>query len=177
MRNLLLICFSVIALSGCSSAPPLNFTVQSIQPANHKIDAELKSVSVSLATDAEKKGNIEAGMEILPQLWKASLDDALARNTAFKDDASKKVNIVVKVLAMNLPSIGTTMTSTSIAQYQIIDRENGKALYTKEISADGVVPFSYSLMGSIRSRESINRAVQNNIAAFLTELDNVNIEK
>ena len=159
MRKLLLICFSIIALSGCSSAPPLNFTVQNIQPTNHK------------------KGNIEAGMEILPQLWKASLDDALARNTAFKDDASKKVNIVVKVLAMNLPSIGATMTSTSIAQYQIIDRENGKALYTKEISADGVVPFSYSLMGSIRSRESINRAVQNNIAAFLTELDNVNIEK
>ncbi|SFU43898.1 UDP-N-acetylglucosamine acyltransferase [Xenorhabdus koppenhoeferi] len=177
MKKLLLVVLGVIALSGCQSVPPLNFVVQDIQPSSHKIDAELKSVSVSLASPSEKKGDIEAGMEAVPAFWKSALDDALARNTIFKDDTSKKVNLSVKVLALNAPAFGAEMRTLSIAKYQLIDRANGEILYSSEITADGIVPFSYAFLGVTRARESVNRSVQNNIKKFLEQLDSLDINK
>ncbi|MEQ4644683.1 UDP-N-acetylglucosamine acyltransferase [Providencia vermicola] len=177
MRKLLLICFSIIALSGCQSVPPLNFVVQDIQPSKHKIDAELKSISVSLASPSEKKGDIEAGMEVVPAFWKSALEDALAKNSIFKDDVTKKANLSVKVLALNAPSFGAEMKTISIAKYQIIDRANGEILYSSEITSDGIVPFNYAFLGVVRARESVNRAVQNNIKKFLEQLDSFDVNK
>lgn len=177
MKKILFVLFGLLALSGCQSVPPLNFVVQDIQPSSHKINAELKSVSVSLASPNEKKGDIEAGMEVVPAFWKSALDDALARNSIFKDDVSRKVNLSVKVLALNAPSFGAEMKTISIAKYQIIDRANGEILYSSEITSEGTVPFNYAFLGVVRARESVNRAVQNNIKKFLEQLDSFDINK
>ncbi|EJK8625806.1 lipoprotein [Morganella morganii subsp. morganii] len=177
MKKILVLLAAVFVLSGCQSLPPLNFAIQDVEPSKNKIDGELKSVSVSLASPEEKKGDIEAGMEAVPMLWKSALDDALARNVIFKDDSTRKLSLSVKVLAINSPSFGAEMKTVSIARYQLTDRTNGKVVYSKEITAEGVVPFSYAFAGIVRARESINRSVQNNISEFLQELDHIDINK
>ena len=55
MKKILVLLAAVFVLSGCQSLPPLNFAIQDVEPSKNKIDGELKSVSVSLASPEEKK--------------------------------------------------------------------------------------------------------------------------
>ena len=41
----------------------------------------------------------------------------------------------------------------------------------------GSVPFKYSALGVVRQRESANRAVRNNIAAFISKLEAADLTK
>jgi len=52
-----LFCAAILAmlLSGCASAPPLNFSVPNVGVSEQKIDAEMKSLTVTLARPDEKK--------------------------------------------------------------------------------------------------------------------------
>lgn len=170
MKKIFLLVLALVALSGCQSVPPLNFSVQNVAISDKKIDAELKSITVSLAHPDEKKGDIDVGMEVVPQFWKSSLEESLNRMAIFKDDSSKKINLSVKILAMNIPVGGFTMETNTIARYDLIDRNSGRVIYTKEISAMGVVPAGYAFLGVVRARESVNRSVQNNISEFLNSI-------
>lgn len=167
----------LFALAGCQSLPPVNFAVSNVGYSEKKVDAELRSITVTLAGPEEKKGDIPAGAEVAPPMWQTALEDALSRMAIFRDDANMKVNLSVKVLALDMPSFGAGMTTTSIARYELINRANGDIIYTEEISADGVVPFDYAFMGVVRARESLNRSVQQNIAQFLQALETVDITK
>ncbi|MBS9439402.1 UDP-N-acetylglucosamine acyltransferase [Photorhabdus noenieputensis] len=173
MKRLFAIFLLVVTLSGCQTPPPLNFSVPNVGGSGHKIDAELKSITIVLARPEEQKGGIQAGMEEVPQFWKASLEEALGRMAIFKDDANKKVNLAVKILAIDMPLFGTSMTTKAIARYELIDRSDGRIIYSEDISSNGTVPFNYALLGYIRGRESINRAAQNNITQFLQSLGTV----
>lgn len=177
MRRLVVVALVVLALSGCQSMPPLNFSVPNVGYSSKKLDAELRSTTVSLARPDEAKGDIPAGTEALPQLWQNALHEALDRMSVFKDDAAKKINISVKVLAIDVPSFGASMTTHTIARYELLDRSNGDIIYTQEIAADGRVPADYAFMGLVRARESVNRSVQNNIAQFLQALDTVDLSR
>jgi hypothetical protein len=154
----------LLILTGCQSLPPVNFAVPNVGYSEKKVDAELKSITVSLASPEEKKGDIPAGAEVAPPMWEAALEEALNRMAIFQDDANTKVNLSVKVLALDMPAFGASMTTKSIARYEIINRSTGDIIYTQEIAADGVVPFNYAFMGIVRARESLNRSVQQNIA-------------
>lgn len=69
------------------------------------------------------------------------------------------------------------MTSSAIAKYEIINRNDGSIIYTQDISSKGEVPFDHSLIGMTRARESINRAAQNNIKQFLQAIELVDVNK
>lgn len=167
-----------LALSGCATNPPLNFSVPNVGVTQHKLDADLRSVTVSLARPDEKKGDMPAWAQSeVPALWHSALMDALDHMTAFTDDAHRKVNLTVKVLAIDVPSMGASFTTKTVARYELIDRSNGDIIYTQDISASGTVPASYAFMGAIRARESVNRSVQNNITQFLQALETVDITK
>ena len=163
--------------SGCTSLPPLNFSVPDVGVSNKKVDAEVRSVTVTLARPDEKKGDMPLGIEEITKFWKESLQEALDRMAIFKDDSKNKVSIQVKILAFDLPSFGLEWTSKSIARYEIIDRATGSIIYTQEIASTGVVPVSHAFMGAVRSRESVNRAAQNNIKQFLQAIETIDIEK
>jgi hypothetical protein len=131
MKKLLPILFLSLLLAGCGSLPPLNFSVPDVGYSEKKLDAEVKSVTVTLARPDEAKGDIPAGTEELPGLWKEALQEALDRMAIFKDDAKKKVNLSVKILALDVPSFGASMTTTTMARYELIDRENGDIIYSQ----------------------------------------------
>jgi hypothetical protein len=169
---------SALALGGCATNPPLNFSVPNVGVTQHKLDADLRSVTVSLARPDEKKGDMPAWAQSeVPALWQSALLDALNHMTAFTDDAHRKVNLTVKVLAIDVPSMGASFTTKTIARYEVIDRANGDIIYTQDIDASGTVPASYAFMGVIRARESVNRSVQNNITQFLQALETVDLRR
>ena len=169
----------VIILTGCGPAlPPLNFSVPNVGLSQKKIDAEMRSMTVTIARPDEKTGSLPAGMEtIVPQLWQTALTEALNKMAIFQDDASRKVNVSVKILKLEPPSAGASMTTDTAARYEIMDRKTGDIIYTQDISSSGTTPFDYAFMGVTRARESVNRAVQNNITQFLQALESVDVKK
>lgn len=167
-----------IILSGCGSIPPLNFSVPSVGLSQRKIDAELKSLTVTIARPDEKTGNLPAGMEqMVPQLWQTALIEATNKMAIFQDDASKKVNLAVKIRRLDIPQGGFSFTTETTAIYEIMDRKSGDVIFTQDITSSGTAPFEYSALGEARKRESINRAVQNNITQFLQALETVDVKK
>ena len=170
---------ATVLLSGCGATiPPLNFSVPNVGVSQKKIDAEMKSMTVTIARPDEKTGDLPVGMEqMVPQLWQTALTEALNKMTIFQDDASKKVNLSVKILKLNPPGAGASMTTETAARYEIMDRKTGDVIFTQDIASSGTTPFDHAFLGLTRARESINRAVQNNITQFLQALETVDIQK
>ena len=156
--------------------PPIDFTVQDVGPIKNRKNAELKSITVGYATAEQKQGDIDTGYAI-PGIWKEALVDALNRSLAFKDDSDVKVNLSVRIVEFDMPSFGATMTTTTAAIYEIMDRETGNLLMTETITSEGVVPMDYAFVGATRATESINRAARNNIAEFINRLEQIDFSK
>jgi hypothetical protein len=131
-----------------------------------------------MARPDEQTGNpLQAGNETIAPYWKTSLEEALNKMSIFQDDAPKKVSLSVKVLKIDLPSAGLSMTTDVGARYELLDRINGSIIYTATINTSGTTPADFAFLGVARARESVNRAVQNNITQFLQALESVNINK
>ena len=178
MKKLLIAAFAVLGLAGCATNPPLNFTVPNVGVTTNKLDAEMKSITVTLARPDEKTGDIPAQAEgQVPGMWQTALVEAINRMAIFRDDSPRKVSLAVKVLKLDVPSFGASMTTKTQARYELIDRATGAIIFTQDVSADGTVPAGYAFAGVIRARESINRAVQNNISTFLQSLESVDVNK
>jgi hypothetical protein len=59
----------------------------------------------------------------------------------------------------------------------LIDRSNGTVIFTTDVNSSGTTPADFAFLGLARARESVNRAVQNNILQFLQALETVNVNK
>ena len=178
MKKIILVTLLALLLTGCAANPPMNFSVPNVGVTQHKLDAELKSLTVTLARPAEKKGDMPVWAESeVPTLWQTALVEAINRMTIFKDDNPRKLNLSVKVLAIDMPGMGISFTTKTIARYELIDRATGDIVYSQDIAASGTVPGNYAFAGYVRARESVNRAVQNNISSFLQALETVNVDK
>jgi len=165
-------------LSGCGSIPSLNFSVPNVGLAKRKIDAEMKSLTVSIARPDEKTGNLPVGMEqMVPQLWQTALIEATNKMAIFQDDAAMKVNLSVQIRKLDIDGAGIEFSTRTTARYEIMDRKSGAVIFTQDIDATGSVEFGFSALGVARQRESINRAVQNNITQFLQALEGVDVKK
>lgn len=175
--HLLIGAVTIVIVSGCAPMPPLNFSVPNVGVSQRKIAAEVKSMTVTIARPDERTGPLPAGMEaMVPQLWQTALIEALNRMTIFQDDAQTKVNISVKILKLDGSGFAEKTTETA-ARYEVTDRRNGDIIFTQDISSSGSTPGDYAFNGLTRIRESINRAVQNNITQFLQALETVNVQK
>jgi len=174
-KNIFVLLFIALFLSGCQSIPPVDFSVQDVGMVDHRKSAELKSLTVGFASQKQQKV-MEADASI-PPVWKNGLTDALNRSLIFQDDQAVKVNLSVRIVEFDIPEIGTDMTTKVGAIYEIIDRGNGSLLYSELIESKGVVPFDYAFLGAARAVESWNRAVRNNIADFINSLDQADLTK
>lgn len=159
------------ALSGCTSVPPLNFSIQSVSPSAHKIDADLRAVSVSFAAPNEQTGEVPSDGEGIPILWERAVVEAVNKSSVFDDESTRKVNLFVKIQELDPPAAGVTMVTDTSAKYLLVNRKTGETLLEETITTKGVVPPGYAFAGIVRAKESINRAVQNNIRGFLTKLE------
>lgn len=191
VQHLLVAAITVFLLSGCGSLPPMNFSVPNVGLSQKKVDAELKSMTVTVARPDEKTGNLDLryaamdingqgggmGDQMVPQMWQTALTEALNRMAVFQDDAAKKVSLSVKILKLDVPGAGISFTTNTTARYEIMDRKTGDLIFTQDISSSGTTPADFAFLGLARMRESINRAVQNNITQFLQALETVDAQK
>jgi len=191
--QILFILLLLLLSSGCTTTKrlPVNFSAPNIGVSSTKLDAELKSFTVSMARPDEAIGKIEVPivwchdiLDFCPisfyvGVWKTALEEAFNRMAIFKDDSPKKVSLAVKILKFQtLSAFPATHTS---ARYEIIDRSDGSIIFTTDISASGEGRFKFDLfaddpVGS-QSVDGINRSVQKNIIQFLQALETVDIDK
>jgi hypothetical protein len=177
IRGLLIIATTLV--TACAQQiPPLNYSPPNVGISKTKLDAEVKSITVSFAKPEEKTGDFAVGVgPHTTTLWRDSIQEALDKMVIFKDDAKKKISIAVKILKYDIPSAGASFTCNSAARYELLDRGNGDIIYTTDINAEGTVPFDYAFLGLTRAREALNRCAQNNIALFLQALETVDLSK
>ena len=171
--------FMFVLLAGCTSVPPIDFTVESVGVVSSRKNVELVSLTVGFAPQSQQKkidSNLLLGRTI-PLSWEEALQDALNRSLIFIDDADKKINLSVRITEYDMPAVGLAMETTASAIYEIIDRKNGDLLFAQEISTEGVVPVGYAFYGVTRAVESGNRAVRNNIAEFINILEQSDLSK
>lgn len=166
-------------LSGCATTPPpLNFTPPNIAMSAVKHNAALISTTVTAASGAEARGRIISGTEgVVAQLWKTSLEDSLIRMAMFRDDAPMRLALVVKILQMDVPTMGLTMVTQATARYELIDRNTGAVVYTTDVHTEGRSPVGDDFMGANRVRISLANAAQTNIADFLRQLETADLTK
>ena len=171
----IILAIAIIFSVGCSSLPPADFTVQDVGVLDNRKDVELKSITVGYASH-DQQGKVE-GTHVVPPLWKEALTDALNRSLAFNDTGPVKVNLSVRIVEFDVPAAGFAMRTKVAAIYEIVDRASGDLLFAESISSEGVVPMDYAFMGVIRATESMNRAVRNNIADFISSLEAADLTK
>ena len=173
------ILFLLLLSSACTKRLPVNFSVPNIGVSSTKLDAELKSLTISVARPDEATGEIDPGIAVHTGLWKTALEEVFNRMAIFKDDSPKKVSLAVKILKFD-PRFATTHTS---ARYEIIDRSDGSIIFTTDIITSGEGPFKLDPLCNLgcslgsRAVDGINRSVQNNINQFLQVLETVDMDK
>lgn len=179
MKSLIATLAFVTLLTGCATAPPppLNYAVPEVGVSRVKHDAELKSITVSIANQSEATGRLHPNMGRTPELWKNSLQEGVNSMIIFKDDAPKKVNLAVKILKFDPPANGFDLTTKTEARYEIVDRSNGDIIYSQNIATSGTVEFQENSLAVARIIESANRAVRNNIGQFLQGLESIDFKK
>jgi len=52
----------------------------------------------------------------------------------------------------------------------LLDRSNGKLVFTRDITSTGSVPFDYAFSGAIRYTEARNRSGRDNVQQFIGSL-------
>jgi hypothetical protein len=159
-------------------------SVPAITLAQEKIPAAIESVTVSIAGESEKTGRLDfksAELEFLqnneeqakkdiPQHWQTGLQESISKMAVFQDDAAMKVNLSVRILKLDVNLKGLAVGGPSAdteARYELTDRKYGDLILTLNITATGAAGMSYSLNHYQCVRESVNRAIQDNIARFL----------
>jgi hypothetical protein len=159
--------------------------------AQEKFDAAMESIAVTVASDGEKTGRLDfrlAELEFfknnealekqkIPQQWQTALLESINKMGVFQSNATMKVDLSVKILKLEIDPTGfPNKTATVEAHYEITDQKTGDLIFTQNLKTTGVVNISYSINSLLCVRESVNRAVQNNIAQFLEALKTVDVK-
>jgi hypothetical protein len=171
-NNLIITGVILILLTGCTTMPPADFTVENIPTVDQK-DVELKSVTVGYVP--KSRGVTLDTNHLVPPAWETALQDAINRSLIFGDDKDRYITISVRIDHFDLPAAGFAMTSDCGAVYEIMDRSTGKTIFSERVLTSGTTPIDYAFAGIIRVQESINRCARANITNFLTLLDQTDI--
>ncbi len=161
----------LLALGACQDEPPFNFAVQDVRPSPSSLPEDLRSITVTLAHPYEKTGPLPPRSDIVVEPMKEALTDAIDHAAIFQDDTPVHVNLAATVLKLRLPSPGFTMKTGMDCRYVLIDRSTVAELFSTIVASAGDVSMDFSWSGRIRVKESVNRAVQNNIATFLQQVE------
>jgi hypothetical protein len=168
----------LLLLYGCATpVVPINFSVPNVGLSKKKIDAEVKSLTVTVAPANEATGTQNINTAMVTPLWTSAMNEAFNKMAIFQDDAPMKVNVSVKILSFDPPSVGFSMTTKTSARYEIVDRKSGDIIHTQDVSSSHTTPADFAFNARIRINDSINHAVQDNIIQFLQALESVDIRK
>ena len=172
---LMFFCCLVPLMAGCVTPPPISFNVASVPQSIRRVNVEVRSIDVRLANPNDIKEINAVAMEyrgLVPEHWHSAIQDALDRHLLFTDRAPVLVAISVNIVRLKIPNFAFTFKTEAVAEYTITDRSSGAVIWKEVISSIGEDELSMAHVGNVRALSSVNRAVQNNISAFLEKLDN-----
>lgn len=188
IRTIIAICLLSL-LTACATPVPLEFHPDMVQQSKRKLDAELRSISVKTAPPNQRMGDVNwfrventigdqfiqtstgTGIPITSQ-WEAALNDALVESLIFRDDAPRKVSLIVEIEKVEMSGLATVDYDVA-ARYRLMDRETGVDAYSKTIESRGSAATSEAFVGAVRARLAFVRSVKANIKQFLAELQAV----
>ena len=187
-RWLLVLAFPGLLAACGEQMPPLDFAVPNVGPSPTQLDAEVKSITIEIGRPDEQTGPVDVSLvetsgtgvgtgNALTSTWRTALEDSLDRMALFRDDAHRRVSISVRVLKLAVPDFASAFTTEVVARYEVIDLSNGSIIFRDDVASQGTTPFNYAYFGATRARESVNRAVQNNIASFLQQVQTVDLDR
>lgn len=121
-------------------------------------------------------GTVSGGSDTNP-MWTSQVDDASFRQ-ALEDSlriqgylaptqAEARYTVDAQMLALNQPFIGFEFTVTSSVEYRVDGGGRGRSI---PVTAKGTATFSDSPLGVERLRLANEKAIKENIRAFLVEL-------
>ncbi len=161
----------LLALTSCGYMLDKDFhTVVASSPVN--IDGDLASLDVIDAPPEDRTGlmiNRLVVTDYMIKQWYIGLDDAIIQSGIFT--GHRQLTLTVSIRRVSTPLGGFDATATVEAYYSIVDRSDGGTTYAKSIVAEGTTPYSYAFVGFVRGNEAVNRGVQNNIKAFIADLE------
>lgn len=178
MKKILILCCVLVA-AGCSSNPTMNFTpYEDIPPVSlsEKIPMELRSVSISVASNEEKTGEIILGTygniygQAFRSTFKEALEEALVKSAVFRDHSTKTVSLTAKIMEFDQPGSGLNFPTSMTVDYSLIDRATGIAIFSERVTSSSEVPLGYAFLGSARALEAQNLSVQENILQLIAKL-------
>lgn len=161
------------ALTGCA-IQPLDFSVNEndLAISKQKINAELKSISVTLSDAGTDETRFAGGTGRVISPFKNALEDALVRKAIFDDEARSKVSITVKLKEFEMTDLFGNNFKT-VAAYSVIERKTGRKIYSTEVTSFANPSSSAPLGGQARVREILNLSLRNNIKDFIAKLESV----
>lgn len=160
-----------LALTSCGYMLDKDFHTV-VAPSPVTINGELASLNVVDAPQDERTGDSINRLVITDYIikqWYIGLDDAIIQSGIFT--GHRQLALDVSIRRLSTPILALSGASTVEAFYKIVDQGTGTTVYANSITAEGPVSFSYSPIGFVRGNEAVNRGVQNNIKAFITDLE------
>ena len=168
----------LLTLLGCATPmPTLEFTPTDVVPSGKKVDADLKSISISIALEKERLGETQVGVggnvyeQSFKTALKTALEEGLARSAVFSDLSTRKVSLAAKVLKFQTPGAGINFKTEMIVRYELIDRNNGKIVFSENVTSLGSVPGMYAFVGATRFTEARNVTVRENVKNLISKLE------
>ena len=171
----------IFLLSGCT--PSFNFSTQDITLSQQKLNLDLTEITITIPSEEplktikfEECSKEDVSSNFIPS-WGVSLVDALKKSKIFTRPTTKKVNLLVTILEIDMPFFATDVTTKVSSNYKLIDDVTKVTLYDDTVKTEATIPWNYSFFGYERGLESVNRAVQKNISTFISNLQKYSIKK
>ena len=130
LKNILkpVVFLGIIITTGCTSIPPVDFTVADIGVVDNRKNVELKSLTVGFAPQSQQ-GKVEANATI-PPVWKEALQDALnAQLRRYVNESELSFDTELIFLQVEL------LDNKSEA-YEVVDR-GSETIDTKDLAKEG----------------------------------------
>lgn len=164
----------LVLLPSGAPAPEPEFRLGYVTAATARIEAQLTSVTVELASRDRAVYPLPATLTPLLPVWRVALQDALARQGIFQRRASRRLSLVVKVMEFSLSG----QILNVLARYQLFDTPSGAPVFSVDIMtnqgisalATGVTSLEDPAFATQHRTEMI-RAIQDNITRFLHQIE------
>lgn len=128
-------------------------------------NTSVKSVSGGKKTNPMWISNV-AG----PDFERALESSLNAAGLLAKDRQASLYQVKADLVKMDQPFLGLDMTVTAYVRYELVERETGKAIYSKEVQTPFTATMGDAFLGVERLKVANEGAVKANIKQFITEI-------
>lgn len=183
MQRVFIYLFLALVLSSCATREPLEFNLANITPTQHRLNYELRSISIKTNPAGAPTGDVDwvrvesvagvastgTGIPVTRQ-WEVALSDALVRSLAFTDKAQRTATLFVDIEKIKYSGFGTTHWDVA-ASYSILDRGTGETIFSSNVRSEGKAGTNEAFAGDVRGRLALVRAIRANIQIFMESLE------